>query len=70
MAVPGVVIAKVAATLLSNEKSRKAIGWIMNCPSLCGQYKSPPYVGIFSFQVEWRSVSGATPVLFWMRSWL
>lgn len=29
MAVPSAVIAKIAAVLLSNEKSRKAIGWIM-----------------------------------------
>ena len=39
-------------------------------PQFVRTAQKDPYVGNFKFYAEWRSISGATPVLFWMRSWL
>ena len=43
---------------------------LLELPQFIRTAQKSPYVGNIKFKAEWRSVSGATPVLFWMRSWL
>ena len=40
----------------------------MNCTGSCGWYKNGAMSGNVSFQMEWRSAGGATPVFIRMRS--
>ena len=48
---------------------KKALGDI-ELPQFMRTAQKSPYVGNIKFYAAWRSVSGATPVLFWIRSWL
>ena len=39
-------------------------------PQFVRTAQKSPYVGNIKFYAVWRSVSGATPVFNWIRSWL
>ena len=54
--------------LRHNSVSGKALA--DELPQFVQTVQKSTYVGNIKFYAEWRSVSGATPVLFWMRSWL
>ena len=54
--------------LLLEAKQKQRLDAGFELPQFVRTVQKSTYVGNIEFYAEWRSVSGATPVLFWMRS--